>query len=322
MFDITTFFSNPSMIRLLGPAAAVALSSCGAALGQGIAFHGSSSSLTRQDMSAQRIMQTMILGFALIESGAVLSLITAIAFVFSPITHPTYAVALTEVSVGVAVGISALCAGIASGFATSGAGYAIALNPLMAQRTTTFMLVLQSLAEAPIIFAMLIAFLIRSKLTGDMTLSQSVVYSASAITMGLGSIGPAIGQSIIAWKNLRTLGRNQDLYTRIFSLSLISEVFAETPLFFAFIIALRLAYVTAPATLLPIHALSYLGATLSSGLGGIGTATGAAWVSGHAAVAVAEQTDSYHVISRTALLSQVLIETGAIFAFAIAFLIV
>ncbi len=59
----------------------------------------------------------------------------------------------------------------------------------------------------------------------------------SAIAIGLGSIGPAIGIGLIGAKAMEAIGRNPDAQGKIFPAMLLGMAFAEAIAIYALVIA-------------------------------------------------------------------------------------
>lgn len=311
----------PHLLRYLGAVSAVGLSALGAALGQGSTFQGTQAAITRQETSSKSAPQLQLLGLVLIESGPALGLLFGMLLLFSDVAKLTLATGICECAAGFSLGISALCASIASGQAVVAAGEALARQPYAQKRIATLMLVLQSLTEASIVFNLIVGILIKSRLHTALTLGQATVYAAASLALSIGCIGPAIGQGIISRQSLNAVGVNQSMYNKIFSLTLLSQAFIEAPIFFAFVIALKLLYLEIPSTALWTHTIAYFGATLSSGIGAAGPAIGAAWMSGKAVLHAALYPAEYQQLFKITFLSQVIIETGVIYSLIVSFII-
>ena len=69
--------------------------------------------------------------------------------------------------------------------------------------------------------------------------------------MGLGSLGPAIGQALFARQACRAVGLSRAAYGKVFTLSMLTEALIETPVLFAFVVSIAMVLKT-PSPLLPI----------------------------------------------------------------------
>lgn len=299
----------------------IALSALGASLGQGYAFSGTSESLARQTESAKNVRQLQLLGLLLIESGPALGLILVILFLTQPTTALTLPQALAEMGIGLGYGLSALVAGMAAGSAVSAAAHAVSRQPFATKKLSTVMLLMESFAEISVIFSFILGLLIRTRITPAMMMPEAIKCIAASLTLSIATIGIGIGQGMLARSNISAIGLNQSMYSKITTFTFITSAFIETPLFFAFFVAIRML-MSPTLALSSIEALSFFGATLSSGLGAAGPAIGAAYLSGKSAMQAALAPDEYDALRKTATASQIILESGAAYALLISLVII
>ena len=69
---------------------------------------------------------------------------------------------------------------------------------------------------------------------------QAAAMFGAALAMGIGTIGPALGQGMIGTKSLETIGKNPERATEIRTTMMIAMAFVETSGVFAFMIAITL----------------------------------------------------------------------------------
>lgn len=72
------------------------------------------------------------------------------------------------------------------------------------------------------------------------TYAQAAAFLGAAIVMGVGSIGPAIGQGLIGKAACDAVGKNPESYSRIRTMLIISMSMVETSAIYALIIAILL----------------------------------------------------------------------------------
>lgn len=60
---------------------------------------------------------------------------------------------------------------------------------------------------------------------------------AAGLAMGLGAIGPGIGEGIIAGKALEAMGRNPEVSNKIFSNMIVSMAICESTAIYSLVIA-------------------------------------------------------------------------------------
>lgn len=300
---------------------AMTLSALGAALGQGYAFKGAEEAMSRQSESAKIVKQLQFVGLLLIESGPALGLILVILFLTRDGSTLTPPEALAEIGVGLGFGISALASGIAAGSAIAAATHAVARQPFAVKKLSTLMLLLESFAEISLIFSFIIGILIRARISPTLEMPEAIKLVATALTLSLATIGIGIGQSMLAKTNIAAVGLNQSMYGKIATFTFLTSAFIETPLFFAFFVAIKMLF-SSTATLSCVDALAFFGATLSSGLGSAGPAIGAAYISGKSIVEATLDPSQYDSLRKTATASQVILESGAAYALLISLVII
>lgn len=73
--------------------------------------------------------------------------------------------------------------------------------------------------------------------------SASVKLLATALVMGLGTLGPAIGIGLLASKGLEAIGRNPEASGKIQTAMILSIAFAEAIAIYALVVALIIKFV-------------------------------------------------------------------------------
>jgi len=76
--------------------------------------------------------------------------------------------------------------------------------------------------------------------TNYSTYAQAAAFIGAAIVMGVGSVGPALGQGLIGKAACDAVGKNPESYTKIRMMLIIAMSMVETSAIYAFIIALLL----------------------------------------------------------------------------------
>lgn len=75
---------------------------------------------------------------------------------------------------------------------------------------------------------------------GTIMWAKGIAYLSAALVMGLGSIGPAIGQGLIGMKACENVGKYPASYTNIRTLMALSMIIVETVSLYCLLIALLL----------------------------------------------------------------------------------
>ena len=314
---------TPIGLHYLAIIGAVVLSALGGGIGQGIAGLGGTEAVIRQRAGQSSIFRAMMLGLALAESGTILSLVVALLMLFSQSPETiTWGIAFAELGMGLAIGVSSAAMGIASGFAVKAACGSIGRQPYIAQKIITLMLLVQSIIEAPVIFALLVALLIKTRIYDAMTIFEGIKLAGAGLVMGVGSIGPSIGQAIFVNASCKAIGLNKDSYGKLLPFSLLSQAVIETPLIFSLIISALLIYKPISQNLPLTTAIVSLVIAFVVGVGTGGAAISSGYTASKSVKYVALDVKSYGLLLRTTLLGQAIIESSAIYALIVGLILI
>lgn len=302
---------------------AVSLTSISVGIGEGLASATALDAIDMQPHARVDIARTAIIGMAIIETAAILGTVIAVMLTFSPrpLESNMY-MNLAELGIAFAMCITGFVSGIVSALPARAACLAIARQPFYSQKITRLMLVTLSLLQGPIIFSFIVALIIKYQAVNAQTLTDSLRLVASGLCIGLGSVGPSIGLALFAQSACRGLGINPRAYNKILSFALISQTIIETPIIFSFVISMALLVMTSSTDAFSIQGIAFLAASLCTGFG----MTGPGISSGKTAAAACKQItynpETYSMLSRVSLFAQGLIETCAIYAVLISFLLI
>lgn len=312
---------TPEFLRISAIFIAIILSSMGTAIGEGLASVGSIMALARQPLGSNQNFRTLLLGLALVESGGILALVIALFLMFICPAATTWGVGFAYMGMGCAVGIAGIAVSISSSFAVKAACSAVARQPFFAQKIMTFMLVTQSMIEAPVLFSFIIAFLIRTYITPDLSIYQGMKLCAAGLMVGLGCIGPSIGQAFIAEAACTSVGINRAAYRRLFVFSLMNQAIIETPMLFCLLLSMLFIFKPIAFTD-PMSAIaSMCAAVLCMGLASLGTGVGTGYVGSVSCSKLTTEDDGQTNVLRASFLAQVFIESSAIYGFIISLIL-
>lgn len=302
----------------------IILGALGGGIAQGIAGLNSISSMQRQTMSNDDASRAMIVGLALIESGVIISLVTTLIMLVGAHETSVLGASLAELGISLAVGCAAISISIASSQVVRACTHAISRQPLFASKIFTFMLLTQSIIEAPIIFAFIVGLIIRSSTTPDLSVAQGLRLLSAGLVLAIGCIGPAVGQAIFARAACTSIGLNKNAYGKIFPFTLISEAVIETPvifcLLFSFIILFTNFSGENPNLILPCVML--FAAVFCICLGALGAAIAIGRICATSCLQVANNESAYGTILRTNLLTIAFIESTLIYSLITSLLLV
>jgi F-type H+-transporting ATPase subunit c len=290
-------------------------------IGQGITSYGALQAINMQPSARNEIVRASVLGMALMETAALMG--TFISFLLLVNTPYSNALAgFAEIGIVFSVGLSGFVLGIVSALPARAACLAIARQPFFSQQIVRFMLIALSLLQTPIIFGLIVALIIRGQAGSIETVRDSLRLISSGVCIGLGSIGPAIGLAFFTQSICKHMGVNRSSYRQLFSFALISQAIIETPILFALIISISLLLMVpsfGPENL--TDGVMLLAAGLCTGIGTMGPGISSGKTAMQAGKQIAYNPETYSVLSRTSMFAQGLIETAAIYAVLISFVL-
>lgn len=79
------------------------------------------------------------------------------------------------------------------------------------------------------------------------TYAQAAAFLGAGIAMGVGSLGPAIGQGLIGSKACEGVGKYPESYSKVRMTMIIAMGLVETAAIYAFIVAIMLIMFNKPA---------------------------------------------------------------------------
>lgn len=313
----------PYLLHTLAVGSAIVLGGIGSGIGQGIAGFGALQAIARQSTGHDHIVRTMILGLALIESGVILSLVITFMLLFGGAPILTTAAGLGELGMGLAIGLSAAAVSIASSFAVKAACQSIARQPFFQQKIVTLMLLSQSITSAPGVFAFVIALLIKVKITDTTPLVDGIKLLAAGLTVGVGSIGPSVGQGIFSASSCTAVGLKKESFGKLLTFSLLSQAVVQTPLIFCLIVAILLIFKTTATIGSPIvAAAAFFSPAFAISVGTFGSAVALGHAASKVSSYISMDEQNYPLFVRTSLLAQAIIESAAIYALIVALILV
>jgi len=296
-------------------AIAIALSALGTGIGLGLAGAEVMRQGTRQALAQDPLFRrVLIIGGALIESGAIITLVASLLVITQDITEVSLPYAIAISGSLLAIGIASCVIGIVSSIIVKKAAIAIARVPLFSGKIITFMLLTQAIMEAPVIFSLIVHFMIKLRLQPLLEMPDAIGFCAAGLCIALGSIGPAIGQCLLAQTAMHGIGSNYRAYSKITPFTFLNQAFIETPVVFCLlIIGLILQKI-------PLHSGQVLFAYKACIAAGIiscaalssGLALGI--ISRKGCEQIALRQDFYAIMLRTTLLTVAFIESCVVYA--------
>ena len=145
---------------------------------------------------------------------------------------------------GLAIGLAAIGSGIGGGVVAKSSCEGIARQPLTIKSVTNVMLLGQAIAQTPAILGLLVSFILIYKgFPATDSLAPSMALLGAGICMGVGAIGPGIGEGIASSGGVNAIARNQKLIGVITRSMLVGMAVAESTAIYSMVIALILIFV-------------------------------------------------------------------------------
>jgi len=305
-------------------ALAITLPVLGLGLGQGITSIMALKAINQQPSARTDIVRTAVLGIALIETAAIMGLFIALMLIIqlNNATENWYSSA-SQLGIALAICLPGFVLGIASSLPAGAACMAVARQPFLGQKISRFMLITLSLIQTPIIFGFIVALVIQNQISSTETMRDCLRLIAAGLSIGLGSIGPAIGLALFAKSACDALGVNRNAYNKIFSFTLISQAIIETPIIFSLVISLMLlGFVPAREGEHLLEGIEFFCASICTGIGTVGPGISSGRTAAAACRQISIYPNEYSVLSRASMFAQGLIETSAIYAVLIGFALI
>ncbi|MFA5998875.1 MAG: ATP synthase F0 subunit C [Candidatus Babeliales bacterium] len=289
------------------------LSSIGTSIGQGLIGRQALRAMQMQPSSANHITKICIIGTAVTETAALMGFLMSLLLInnSTPMLDP-YFTNFGVAGIALAVGISGLCAGIASAFPAIAACSSLARQPFAQTKILNIMLITQTLIMTPNIFGVLVAFMIKAKLPIITTFNEAMQLFSGGLSIGLGCVGPSIGLSLFAFAAVSALGVNKKAYGKIITFTFISEAIIETPVIFSLLISLMIL-TQEIVPLSPLQGWQFFAAALCMGLSTLFPGINSGRTGATACSQIALRLEQYPALSKLTMLALAMIDSFAIY---------
>jgi F0F1-type ATP synthase membrane subunit c/vacuolar-type H+-ATPase subunit K len=308
---------NPQFLRYIASGLAITFSSFGTGLGQGVASLGIMSSFGRQELGDEQKFRAMVIGFALSETGGILTLMLVVILLLSS-SVLTLGEGIAELGIGIGMGISAGVVSFASSMAVRAACFAIARQPFFAHKITVFMVLLQSIAEAPIIFIFIVSLIIKLKAATVYSTYHGLFLLCASLVVSIGCIGPSFGQAQLIGASCSAIGMCKSAYSKIFAFSLICQAIIETPVIFSLVISFLLIYRQDLDHVSFNSVIAAISSVIAMGVGSFGPGISIGHIASRACTQITLTPERYSHIFRMALISIGFVESSVIYSLIIA----
>ena len=248
MILLFTNFSTESMVTVAAIMAAglsMGFGAIGSGVGSGFPAGAACTGISRQPAMSGRLTTNMLVGSAVCQTPSIFALVTSFILIFTDFSaaplNPAWAAVL---GAGLAAGLSAIGSGIGGGVVAEASSEGVARNPDAHKQVTNVMLLGQAITQTPAILGLLIAFiLIFKEFTATDTIAPGMAFLASGLCMGIGAIGPGIGEGVASSGGVRWIARNPSIAGELTRTMLVGMAVAESTAIYSMVIALVLIFV-------------------------------------------------------------------------------
>ena len=147
------------------------------------------------------------------------------------------------IGAGLSMGLGAIGSGAGEGIVGSKACEGMGRQPAVADELLRTMLVGQAVAESTGIYSLVVALLLLFRDFSVVRLIEVPAFLAAGLCMGLGAIGPGVGEGIVGGKACEAIARNPDTSPVIVRTMLVGQAVAESTGIYALVVSLLLIFV-------------------------------------------------------------------------------
>ncbi len=231
-------------LSMLGAAIAIGLGGVGAGVGIGMSGATACEGIGRQPKMSSELFRIMLIGQAATSTPPTFALVVSILLLFGKVEGAPLIHGFAALGAGISIGAGAFASGIGSAYPASRACEAIARQPHLRAPFTTLMLLGQAVSQTPVIFSLMVSFmLLFMPAKPDAGFVEFVAVVSAGICMGFGAMGPSIGSGIAAESAIIGVRHHREpekavgLLTRVM---LLGQAVAQSTSIYALVVALVL----------------------------------------------------------------------------------
>ena len=147
------------------------------------------------------------------------------------------------VGAGLSMGFGAIGSGMGEGYAAKKACEGMGRQPAVADELLRTMLVGQAVAESTGIYSLVVALLLLFQDFSVVNFIDIPAFLAAGLCMGLGAIGPGVGEGFVAGSACEAIARNPETSGVIVRTMLVGQAVAESTGIYALVVSLLLIFV-------------------------------------------------------------------------------
>jgi F0F1-type ATP synthase membrane subunit c/vacuolar-type H+-ATPase subunit K len=217
----------------------------GSGVGAGFPAGAACLGMVRQPAMSAKLTTNMLIGSAVCQTPSIFALVISFILIFTDFSgHPFWPTWGAILGAGLAAGLSAIGSGLGGGIVAGASSEGIARQPSSVASVTNIMLLGQAIAQTPAILGLLVAFILIFKEFGATeTIAPAIALLSSGLCMGIGGIGPGIGEGIAASGGAKWIARNEKEIGTLTRTMLVGMAVAESTAIYAMVISLVLIFV-------------------------------------------------------------------------------
>ena len=248
MILLFTDFTSVSCVTacvVLASGLSMGLGAIGSGVGSGFPAGAACKGMARQPEMSGRLTTNMLIGSAVCQTPAIFALVTSFILLFTNFSgrpvSPTWAAIL---GAGFASGLGAIGSGLGGGLVAEASCEGISRQPLSVTPVTNIMLLGQAVTQTTAIYGLLISFILMFKTFPEASsIAPPMALLGAGLCMGLGAIGPGIGEGFTAQSAVRWIARNENATGDLTRIMLVGQAVAESTGIYSLVIALVLIFV-------------------------------------------------------------------------------
>jgi F0F1-type ATP synthase membrane subunit c/vacuolar-type H+-ATPase subunit K len=187
----------------------------------------------------------MLIGSAVCQTPAIFAMVVALMLMFLDVGHlplnPSWAALL---GAGLSAGLAAIGSGFGGGLAAGSSVSGIARQPETFGPVTTIMLVGQAVSQTPAIFGLLVSFILMFKIFPETaSIATPMALLGAGLSMGLGGIGPGLGNGLTAQNAVKWVARNVEASGVLTRVMLVGQAVSQSTAIYAMVVSLVLVFV-------------------------------------------------------------------------------
>lgn len=221
------------------------LGAIGSGVGSGFPGGSCCTGMARQPAMGGRLTTNMLIGSAVCQTPAIFALVTSFILLFTNFSSrpvsPTWAAIL---GAGLASGLGAIGSGLGGGLVAEASCEGVARQPAAITPVTNVMLLGQAVTQTTAIYGLLVSFILMFKsFPESSSLAAAMALLGAGFCMGIGAIGPGIGEGFTARSAVSWIARNERATADLTRVMLVGQAVAESTGIYSLVIALVLIFV-------------------------------------------------------------------------------